>query len=510
MLSIDEYARHDGLGLAELVRRGEVTPLELLETAIAAAEKVNPTLNAIVRPMHEIARARAATPLAGPFAGVPFLAKDLCQEYAGVPVSYGNRVLKEERFAPTEHAEIMQRWLRAGVVVFGRTNVPEFGAKAITEPEAWGPCRNPWHPDHVPGGSSGGAAAAVAAGIVPIAGANDGGGSIRIPAAHCGLFGFKPGRGRTPQGPRFVERMHGAVIDHVLTRSVRDSAAMLDATQGPELGSLFRIAPPERPYVEELGRNPGRLTIAYSTRSPIGTPVDPEAVEAVMRTARLLETLGHHLEEASPDIDGPQLGKDFITMWFATCAATVDDVRRRTGCGLDAFELDTRAMAAFGRVTRANAYVEGYMRWNEYARRLGEFHQRYDLYLTPALAMPPARVGSIRTPDWQQAVLRVLLALHLEGLVLKTDILDQMVEENLKWVPFTQLANLTGTPAMSVPMHWARCRSQNGAAESEYVLPLGVQLSAAPGGEGLLFRVAAQLEQAQPWAQRRPPVHVAA
>ncbi|WP_043114285.1 amidase [Solimonas soli] len=527
MLSIADYARHDGLGLAELVRRREVTPLELLETAIAAAGKVNPQINAIVTPMHDIARARAAEPLAGPFAGVPFLAKDIFQEYAGVPASYGNRALKDARFAPQEHAEMIVRWLRAGVVVFGRTNVPEFGAKAITEAQAWGACRNPWNLAHTPGGSSGGAAAAVASGIVPIAGANDGGGSIRIPAAHCGLFGFKPGRGRTPMGPRYVERMHGAVIDHVLTRSVRDSAAMLDATHGPELGALFHIAPPERPYSDELSRDPGRLTIAYSTRSPIGTPVDAEAIQAVTQAARLLETLGHHVEEANPDIDGMQLGKDFITMWFATCAATFDDIKRRTGCGNDAFEIDTRAMAAFGRATRANAYVEGYMRWNDYARRLGEFHQRYDLYLTPTLAMPPARVGEIRTPDWQQAVLRVLLALHLEGLVLKTDIVEQMVEENLKWVPFTQLANLTGTPAMSVPLHWARCRAANakrpaaapdrgamdGSGEARddggYLLPLGVQLSATPGGEGLLFRVAAQLEQAQPWAQRRPPLHVA-
>ncbi|MGH8443905.1 MAG: amidase [Solimonas sp.] len=496
-MSAADYARHDGLGLAELVQRREVTPLELLETAIAAAGKLNPQLNAVVTPMHEIARGRATQALAGPFAGLPFLAKDICQEYAGVPASYGNKVLKDPRFAPTEHAEMIERWLKAGVVVFGRTNVPEFGAKGITEPDAWGACCNPWNLAHTPGGSSGGSAAAVAAGIVPIAGANDGGGSIRLPAGHCGLFGFKPGRGRTPQGPRFVERMHGAVIDHVLTRSVRDSAAMLDVTQGPEVGSLFNIAPPERPYIEELAQAPGRLTIAYSTRSPIGTAVDAEAIQAVHNTVRLLESLGHHVEEAAPAIDGMQLGKDFITMWFATCAATMDDIKRRTGCGNEGFELDTRAMAAFGHVTRANTYVEGYMRWNEYSRRLGEFHQRYDLYVTPTLAMPPARVGEIRTPDWQQAVLRVLLALRLEGLILKTNIVEQMVQENLKWVPFTQLANLTGTPAMSVPLHWT--------AEG---LPLGVQFSAASGNEGLLFRIAAQLEQAQPWAQRRPPVHV--
>jgi amidase len=497
MISAAEYARHDALGLAELLRRGELTAPELLETAIDCAQQLNPQLNAIVRPMYEIARARAATPLSGPFAGVPFLAKDLFQEYAGVPTSYGTRVLQDPRFAPTVHAEMMERWLRAGVIVFGRTNIPEFGAKGITESEAWGPARNPWNPAHTPGGSSGGSAAAVAAGIVPVAGANDGGGSIRIPAAHCGLFGLKPGRARTPLGPRYTERMHGAVIDHVVTRSVRDSAAMLDATHGPEHGALFRIAPPERPYIEEVGRDPGRLTIGFTARSPIGTAVDPQAAQAVRDMARLLESLGHHVEEAEPQIDGPQLGKDFITMWFATCAATMDDICRHTGCRESDFELDTRAMAAFGRALRANAYVDGYMRWNEYARQLADFHARYDLFLTPSLAMPPARVGQIRTPDWQQRVLRALLALRLEGLLLKTDIIEQMVQENLQWVPFTQLANLTGVPAMSVPSHW-----------TPEGMPLGTQFVAAPGGEGLLLRLAAQLEQAQPWAHRLPPLHV--
>lgn len=499
MISQDEYLRQDGMGLAQLVADGEVTAAELLDAAMARAEAVNPRLNAIVIPMHEIARQRVQEKLQGPFAGLPFLLKDLRQEYAGVPCTFGSRALRQLK--AEAHAEMTERWLKAGVVVFGRTNTPEFGSKALTEPELWGPCRNPWHLDYTPGGSSGGSAAAVAAGIVPIAGANDGGGSIRLPAGHCGLFGFKPGRGRNPGGPLQIDRMHGAVVDHVLTRSVRDSAAMLDVTQGPESGSPFYLVPPERPYLDELRSDPGRLHIGYTTRSPIGTPVDPHAVQAVMQTVKLLESLGHHVEEAEPDIDGTQLALDFFTMWFGHCAANVAEVQRRTGCASSDFELDTLAMAAFGRALSARSYVEGQQRWALYSVRLAEFHSRYDLLLTPTMAQLPARIGEIKPPAWQQNLLRVILALGLERLLLKSDVIEQMARENLKWVPFTQLSNLTGTPSMSVPLYMASGQDAQGAA---FELPLGLQFVGPPGGEALLFRLAAQLEQAQPWAHRRP------
>ncbi|MGQ0586171.1 MAG: amidase, partial [Gammaproteobacteria bacterium] len=479
--------------LAALVRSGQVSASEVLEAAIARAEAVNGKLNAIIIPMHEIARARAKEKLSGPFAGVPFLTKDLFQEYAGVRTAYGCKALKAANYTAAEHSEIVQRWLKAGTVIFGRTNTPEFGSKGITEPDAWGPTRNPWNLARIPGGSSGGSAAAVAAGIVPMAGGNDGGGSIRLPAGHCGLFGLKPGRGRTPWGPAWGEVMHGAAMNHVLTRSVRDSAAMLDATHGPEVGSMYRIEPPERPYLDELAREPGKLKIGFTQASPIGTDVHPEAVIAVRNAARLLESLGHHVEEAQPNVNGMQLAQDFVLMWFATCAATVDAVRQQTGCGNDGFELDTLAMAAFGRASRASDYVASYMRWNEYTRKLGEFHQKYDLFMTPTMAMPPARVGEIATPPWQRVALKVLMALRLTGLVLRSGMIEQMVRENLKWVPFTQIGNLTGAPGMSVPLHWT--------ADG---LPLGTHFIAAHGREDLLFRLAAQLERAQPWARRRP------
>lgn len=495
MISADEYRRYDGLGLAELVRSRQVSAAELLEAAIARSAEVNPRLNAVIIPMHELARERARQNLEGPFAGVPMLIKDLFQEYAGVQTAYGCKGLKTANYKPEIHAEITARWLKAGAVIFGRTNTPEFGAKGITEPEAWGPTRNPWNLERIPGGSSGGSASAVAAGIVPIAGANDGGGSIRIPAAYCGLFGIKPGRGRTPWGPQMSEAMHGAAMNHVLSRSVRDSAAMLDATHGSDSSSLCHLAPPERPYLGEVGREPGKLRIAFSTRSPIGSAVDPEATKAVTDAAKLLESLGHHVEETEPQIDGLQLAKDFIVMWFAQCAATVREIKARTGCGNEGFELDTLAMAAFGEASRASEYVQGYWRWGEYTRQLGEFHQKYDLYMTPTLAHAAPRVGQIATPAWQHVAMKILMALGLSRVILKSGMIEQMVQENLKWVPFTQLGNLTGVPGMSVPLHWT--------ADG---LPMGVHFLAPHGGEGLLFRLAGQLEQAKPWKDKRPSI----
>jgi amidase len=491
-----EYTNYDAMGLAELIARRDVSPRELLEAAIMRAEAVNPKLNAIIHPMYDLAKTRAVENLSGPFAGVPFLIKDLFQDYAGVPTSGGSRSLKDAGYRPERHAEVVQRFLNAGVVIFGKTNTPEFGAKGITEPDAWGPARNPWNTGHTPGGSSGGSAAAVAAGIVPMAGANDGGGSIRIPAACCGLFGLKPGRGRVPTGPERGEIMHGAAIDHVVSRSVRDSAAMLDAIAGPDVGAPYHIAPPERPYLQEVGRDPGRLRIGFTTRSPIGTSVHPECVKATEDCARLLESLGHHVEQAEPSMDGVGLSRDFLATWFAQIAAIVEYIKDELGASESGFELDTRAMVAIGRAMRACEYVAAHNRWNDYARALGAFHQRYDFLLTPTLALPPARIGEVAMPPWQRVVLQMLFALRLSRLLaVFSGIVEQAARENLKWVPFTQLGNLTGVPAMSVPLHWT--------ADG---LPIGVQFVAPPSGEGKLFQLASQLEQARPWAQRRPKI----
>lgn len=486
-----DYPQYDATGLAELLARRELSAAELLEAACARAEAVNPKINAICTPMADLARRRAAEPLSGAFAGVPFLIKDIAQHYAGVPTSAGSRALKH--WLPDQHCEVVRRFLDAGLVIFGKTATPEYALKASTESEAFGATRNPWNPARTPGGSSGGAAAAVAAGIVPMASASDGGGSIRIPASYCGLFGLRPGRGRVSSGPLHGEIWDGASQEHVISWSVRDSARMLDLLNGPDCGAPFVIAPPERPYADEVGRDPGRLRIGFNTASPLGTPVDAECIRAVENTAALLASLGHEVEQAAPQIDGPALARSYLHLYFGHTAAFVAETRALTGDADDAFELDTRALALLGRSLGAGDYVLQRRRWNDYARALGRFHSRYHLYLTPTVAAPAAEIGAQAMPLAQRLALRGILRLGAGKALLRSGIVERMAEQSLARVPFTQLSNLTGTPSMSVPLH----------ADGDG-MPVGVQFIAAAGGEGLLLRLAAQLEQASPWRARRP------
>jgi amidase len=402
-------------------------------------------------------------------------------------------------WVPTQHAEIVQRFLDAGLVIFGKTATPEFALRAETAPLIWEqPTRNPWDLSRTPGGSSGGSAAAVAAGIVPAAGASDGGGSIRIPAAYCGIFGLRPSRGRVPSGPDQGEIWDGASSQHVLSRSVRDSARMLDAIAGPDSGDPFTIAVPERPFADILGQPPRRLRIGYCTDSPLGTPVHAECVNAVLATAKLLAELGHSVEPAAPTYDGDALARSYISMYFGQTAASVARARRLTGASDSAFELETRVLALLGRTLRAGDYVDERLRWNDYARALGKFHQTCDLYLTPTTAQPPNHIGELATPPAQRAAAGVVLALHAGRLLLKSGMVDQLVTTSLQRVPFTQLSNLTGTPSMSVPLHWAPIERDGPE------LPFGVQFVARFGDEATLFQLAAQLEQARPWSGRCP------
>ncbi|SHN47708.1 amidase [Cryptosporangium aurantiacum] len=485
---MDEYTSYDAVGLAELVRTDQVSPAELLDAALLRAEKVNPQLNAIVADVEPPSSAAENQP----FRGVPFLIKDLHQDLAGYPTPGGCRALANTPATTT--STVVQRWIDAGLVVFGKTNTPEFGAKGITESDLYGPARNPWNTDHTPGGSSGGAAAAVAAGIVPAAGASDGGGSIRIPASACGLFGLKPSRGLIPAGPERAEGLGGTATDGVISRSVRDTAALLDVLVGPTDDAPYLAAQPAGRFLDEIGREPGRLRVAVCTASAINPDPHPEAVAAAQNAATLLAELGHDVVELEQQpVDDAALAADFLTTWFVACAQAVEDVKRATGAGDAGFEPDTLLMAAIGRATSPVVFARAIERRHEHTRRLAAFHASTDLLLTPTTAMPPPRIGFFDIPAPLRAGQKAFLATRTAGLLRHTGIVDRLIRENLGWVPYTQLANLTGRPAMTVPLH----STPDG-------LPIGVQFVGRLGAEPTLLRLAAQLETAAPWADRRP------
>ncbi|MGB9500010.1 MAG: amidase [Dissulfuribacterales bacterium] len=495
MSNFSEYDKYDGLGLAELIRQGAVSPSDLCEEAITRIEQINPKLNAVVTPMFDQGRKAAKGPLPdGPFFGVPFLLKDLMFAYAGVSMTDGCKALKN--FIPDHDSEMVKRFKEAGLVILGKTNTPEFGLMGITEPELFGPCRNPWNPDHTPGGSSGGSGAAIAAGMVPLSSGGDGGGSIRIPASFCGLFGLKPSRGRNPSGPDHGRVWQGAVQEHVITRSVRDSAAMLDITHGPDTGAPYVIQPPERPYMEEIQKDPGQLKIAFTTKSPIGTQVHPECIEAVKKTAHLLKNQGHHVEETEPDIDGKALAQSYLAMYFGEIAADINGLEKILGRKARPGDVEplTWTLGLLGRSFSAGYFVEAIRRWDQAGRKMGHFFQSYDLYLTPTAAYPPAKIGELQPSTAEAILIKVVNTLSLGRLLKGSGIVDQLAKKSLERTPFTQLANLCGLPAMSVPLFWT---SDN--------LPLGSHFIAPSGDEATLFRLAAQLEKVQPWFDRRPP-----
>jgi len=495
-MHFSDYLQYDATALAHLVSRGEVAPTELLELALAQNARVHGRINAVVRSLEPQARAQLARPPAGPLGGVPFLIKDGVQDYAGLPTSFGSRSMLG--YVPSEHAAVVRRYLEAGLVIFGKTNLPEFALKAVTDPVLYGRASNPWQLDHTPGGSSGGAAAAVAAGIVPMAAGNDGGGSIRIPAACCGLFGLRASRGRVSSGPALGEVWFGASSEGVLSRSVRDSALALDILAGPEPGDPFDIAPPAAPYRELMLREPGKLRIGYSSVSPIGTPVHPEAVKAVERTVALLRGLGHEVEEAAPELDGAALANSFLHVYFGQVPAMVARARL-LGARTGDVELMSRLLVTLGASVPAGRLTAQVAQWNTFARALARFHARYDMLLTPTLAHPPIRHGQGDPPKGEQFVLDLLQRSGLLGILARLGLLEgtvnKIARESLRYVPFTQLANLTGTPAMSVPLHW-----------TDEGLPLGVQFVGRFGSEDTLLQLAHQLEGAAPWFDRVSPL----
>jgi amidase len=459
----------DATSLAGLVRKKEITPLELVEAAIARIEKLNPALNAVITPMYDLARSAAKSKLPdGPFTGVPFLLKDILASYGGVRMTLGSRVLKD--FIPDHDSELVSRYKKAGLVVIGKTNAPEFGILPTTEPELFGPTRNPWNTACSTGGSSGGSAASVAARIVPMAHGNDGGGSIRIPASCCGVFGLKPTRARITLGPDFGDMIGGLVNEHALTISVRDSAALLDATAGCLRGDPYWAPPIERPFVKEAETNPGLLRIAFTANPLTDTPVHEDCVNAVRDAAQLCEQLGHTVLEASPVIDGNTLTHAFVVLWCAGIGSTI----KMLGLSKTQVEPLSWGLYEMSGAHSAMDYLIATQTIQRVSRDVAAFFEKYDILLTPTLAKPPLPLGSFDpTPDNPIA-----------GFI-----------ESGRYAVFTPICNATGQPAMSVPLFW----NKNG-------LPVGAHFIGRFGDEATLFRLAAQLEKARPWRDRRPPV----
>ncbi len=484
------YKSYDGLGLAELIKKKEVQPKELLEEAINLVEEHNPKLNAVINKFYERAEKEAENVnLNGIFAGVPMLLKDISQEIEGEKITAGSSALQS--YVAKADSNFVKQVRKTGVLFIGQTNIPELALMGITEPAFYGPTRNPWNLDHTPGGSSGGSAAAVASGIVPIAGANDGGGSIRIPGSYCGLFGLKPTRGRTPVGPLYGRLWQGAAIDHILSRTVRDSAAMLDEVSIFEKTAAFHTLPFEGSYLHEVLSPPDRkLTIAFTVQSPLGTEVHPECKAAVMKTAKLLESMGHNVVEQEVPIDGKKIAKSFLTMYFGQVAAQLSSLEELLGrkAVISDVEPTTWTLGMVGKATSAEEVFLSMEEWDKAAIVMEHFHEQYDLYMTPTAAMPPSKIGELEPSQSEKLAMQAAGKLHVGGLLKRSGMVEQVAENNLKRTPFTQLANLTGQPAMTVPVHF----SSDG-------FPTGVQFMAARGREDILYSLAAQLEQSELW-----------
>jgi amidase len=476
-----DLAALDATAQAGLVASGEVTAAELVDGAIARIEATNPEVNAVIHPLFDRARERAAAPVAGPFSGVPIVVKDLDGELAGAPLHLGNKLLKEIGHTATESSYLFDKLEAAGFVIVGKTNTPEFGLQTTTEPHVYGPTRNPWDPTRSTGGSSGGSAAAVAAGLVPVAHAGDGGGSIRIPSSECGLLGLKPSRGRVSVGPQDGEVWNGLVARHVVARSVRDSAAILDLLAGEMPGDPYTAPPPAAPYASVIDRDPAPLRIGLRTEAIAAMcEVDPECAAAAEGAAKTLESLGHTVELASPAaLDEAELVGTFLTVVAANALGLVEELGVIAGrpATPDDVEPGTWALAEAGRAITALQYRQTLSAAHAWSRRvLGWWHAEspYDVLLTPTLAALPPELGMLNPVDGDPGTATIL---------------------QTPYAAFAAAFNVTGQPAMSVPL-----------ATSDGGLPIGVQLVGAAYREDVLLALAGQLERAAPWADRRPQV----
>jgi len=476
-MAFSEYGSFDGLGLAALVAQKKIKPAELMDEAIARAEALNPKLNAIIFKDYERARQLAKGKLAkGVFAGVPFLLKDIAAFAQGLPSRQASRFIPAIRHPRDSY--LVAKFKASGLLLFGVTNVPEFGLVASTESKLYGPARNPWNLAHSTGGSSGGSAAAVAAGIVPLAHANDGGGSIRIPAGACGLVVLKPSRGRLSHGPDFGAALDGLANDLVVSRSVRDTAAALDAVRGFMPGDPFAEPPHPASYLKAIKTKPKRLRIAVTLKKLDGSPLHADCVAAVKSAAKACEKLGHIVEEAMPSLDQPSLMGAFTAFWGGGLSAGIDAISKltRQTPSRELFEGLTWALYVAGKNVSASDYLQGKDLFNGASREMGRFHETYDVWITPTLGRPPEKNGVF---DFDN-----------------TD-LTKSFEPQIDYVPFTAMQNVTGQPAMNIPLYWNKDN-----------LPIGTQFVAPFGDELTLLKLAAQLEKSNPWFDRYAKIKV--
>lgn len=493
-MTFAEYRTFDALGLAELIRSGQASPKEVLAAARERAESVNERINAIIHPTYGEAEAQVERDLPeGSFRAVPFLIKDLGLHWAGQPMRSGSKGY--EGYRPETDSFLIRRYREAGLVFLGKTNTPEFGLTPYTEPDHFGPTRNPWNTDRTAGGSSGGSAAAIAAGIVPLATASDGGGSIRIPASCCGLVGLKPSRGLLSLGPQTGEHWAGAVVEGCNSKTVRDTAAFLDMAAAFEPGDPYPS--PARPtsYHRLLGQKIPPLRIGFSTAHPLTHTLDEACVRAVQQTAQLLEELGHKVEEVPLPIQRPDLTEVFITMVAGQASATVREMGEAMGrkVSLNQVEPSTFALYLLGRSLSASEYAYQRRRWNDIGRRMAAFHQEYDLLLTPTASRRPFPIGSLEPSAGEQRLIGLINRLRLGSLAAAN--IEQLAEKVFSYIPYTPLANMTGQPSLSLPLHW-----------SEDELPVGVLFTGPIGQDGLLLQLGAQLEEARPWKGKYPPL----
>lgn len=488
-MDINTYQSLDATDLAQLIKQREITPETLVKLSYKQLEKVNSKLNIYthIRRERALAEAKQLDVDEAPFAGVPILLKDASQSVAGEPITSGAKLFQDQIARYTSH--FVEKIQKAGFIVTGHTTTPEFGLKNITESKLYGPTYNPWNLNYSPGGSSGGSAAAVASGVVPIAGASDGGGSIRIPASFTGLFGLKPTRGRTPVGPRVGRQWQGAAIDFVLSRTVRDSAAMLDLLQCIEPAAAFQTPLFSKKYTDVMREDFDRsLRIAISTRSPVGTPVSNDAIIAVEKTAKWLEAEGHNVEIKESKVDGVQLMENYFLMNSGEISKVIMQIEQLINREItaDDVEVETWLLNIAGRSVSAAEFSASLSAWDVAAKQMAEFHEVYDFYITPTCAYTAPKIGELtHSEEKEKLFIEKIATLNAKQ---QQSFIYEMFLPSLTYTPFTQLANLTGQPAISLPVHL----SDNG-------LPVGVQVMSNKGSEDQLFKLAYQIEQSELW-----------